>query len=77
MHLIRVPLVQPPTTIWPDTRLCYEWGYYEIHTTSLCPSLNLWQCSESPRFGSTPYSVVRGCLSLALDSRIQSLTYSA
>ena len=42
MHPIQVPLVQPPNIIWPDTRLCCEWGYYEIHTTSLCPSLDLW-----------------------------------
>ena len=32
-----MPLVQPPTIVWLETPLCYEWGCYEIQTTSLCP----------------------------------------
>ena len=73
MHLIRVPLVQPPKIVWPDTRLCCEWGCYEIHTTSLCLSLDLWCCSESHCFGLSPCSSIRGHLS---DLQIQSLASS-
>ena len=77
MHLIWVPLVRPPTIFWPDTHLCYEWGYYEIHTTSLCPSSDLWCCSEFPRFGLSICFAVQGHLSLASDLQIQFLASSA
>ena len=74
MHLIRVCLVRPPMTVWIDTSLCYEWGCYEIHTTSPFPSLDLWCFSKLHCFGLASCSSVRGHLS---DLQIQCLASSA
>ena len=76
MHLIRVPSVQPPATVWLDTLLRCEWGCYGIHTTSPCPPLDLWWCSELPPFGSAPCFVVSKRLPLASDLQIQNLSSS-
>lgn len=76
MHLIRVPSVRSLATIWPNTRLCCEWGYYEIHTTLSCPSWILGVFLGFPALDFPLFSAVQGRLSLASDFWIQSLTSS-
>ena len=85
MHLTQKPSSRPLAIAWPDTYLCCEWSSYGTHTTFPCPSLALRCCSflmastgclESPCLGSILCSMVWEHLSLAFDSKIQSLTSS-